>query len=49
MTATKKIAVFGTGGNCLDILDTLLDINTPRGERICNCIGSFDEYLKYWT
>lgn len=43
MTTMKKIAIFGTGGNCLDILDTLLDINTARGERIYECIGFFDD------
>lgn len=36
---SKKIIILGTGGNCLDILDTLNDINSARGEQVYECIG----------
>lgn len=39
----KKVAIFGTGGNCLDILDVIMDINAARGERVYDCIGFFDD------
>lgn len=40
---SKKIIILGTGGNCLDILDTLNDINSARGEQVYECIGFLDD------
>jgi sugar O-acyltransferase (sialic acid O-acetyltransferase NeuD family) len=40
---TKKIIIFGTGGNCIDILDTLNDINDARGTRVYECVGFLDD------
>ncbi len=39
----KKIVILGTGGNCIDILDTLLDINDVRGEMVYQCLGFLDD------
>lgn len=40
---TKKIIILGTGGNCIDILDTLNDINEARRERVYECVGFLDD------
>lgn len=39
----KKIVIFGTGGNCIDILDTLLDINNAQDRSMYECIGFLDD------
>lgn len=39
----KKIAIFGTGGNCVDILDAIAEINAASGERVYDCLGFFDD------
>ena len=44
----KKIVILGTGGNCTDILDTLLDINDARGNLIYECIGFLDDNPEKW-
>ena len=44
----KKIIILGTGGNCVDILDTLLDINDARQEAIYECIGFLDDNRQNW-
>jgi sugar O-acyltransferase (sialic acid O-acetyltransferase NeuD family) len=45
---TKKIIILGTGGNSLDILDTLLDINDARGELEYECAGFLDDDASKW-
>lgn len=45
----KKIVILGTGGNCIDILDTLLDINRARGEEIYQCCGFLDDNPAKWS
>ncbi|MCB0194935.1 MAG: acetyltransferase [Anaerolineae bacterium] len=40
---TKKIIIFGTGGNCIDILDTIKDINDFRQTDVYECIGFLDD------
>jgi len=42
----KKIVILGTGGNCIDILDTLLDINDAQGKAVYQCIGFLDDNPK---
>jgi sugar O-acyltransferase (sialic acid O-acetyltransferase NeuD family) len=37
----KKIVIFGTGGNCLDILDAIREIN--KIERTYECVGFLDD------
>ena len=39
----KKIVILGSGGNCVDILDTLFDINDARGKKIYECAGFLDD------
>jgi sugar O-acyltransferase (sialic acid O-acetyltransferase NeuD family) len=39
----QKIVILGTGGNCIDILDTLFDINDRRGEQVYECVGFLDD------
>lgn len=45
----KKIVILGTGGNCIDILDTLLDINDSRGEVVYECVGFLDDNIEKWN
>lgn len=42
----KRIIILGTGGNCVDILDTLNDINAARGQTMFHCIGFLDDNRK---
>jgi sugar O-acyltransferase (sialic acid O-acetyltransferase NeuD family) len=44
----KKIIIFGTGGNCIDILDTLNDINDFNHQRIYECVGFLDDDEQKW-
>ncbi len=46
---TKKIIILGTGGNCLDILDTLNDINEARRQREYECVGFLDDDPQTWN
>lgn len=39
----KPIIILGTGGNCIDILDTINEINTRADEPIYNCVGFLDD------
>lgn len=39
----QKILILGTGGNSVDILDTLNDLNDARGERAYECVGFLDD------
>ncbi|MBF0627489.1 MAG: acetyltransferase [Magnetococcales bacterium] len=39
----KKIIIFGTGGNALDILDLLQDLNDAHKERRYHCAGFLDD------
>lgn len=40
---TRKIIIIGSGGNCTDILDTLLDINETGKKVKYECIGFLDD------
>jgi len=40
---TKRIVILGTGGNCIDILDTLLEINRVKNEQVYECVGFLDD------
>jgi len=42
MSATRVI-IFGTGGNCVDILDTLHDINRAQAQPSYECLGFLDD------
>jgi sugar O-acyltransferase (sialic acid O-acetyltransferase NeuD family) len=45
----KKIIIFGASGNCIDILDTLNDINTTQGNLIYECVGFLDDNPEKWN
>lgn len=40
---TKKIVILGTGGNCIDILDAINEINSVGSEKIYECVGFLDD------
>ncbi|MGQ0525735.1 MAG: NeuD/PglB/VioB family sugar acetyltransferase [Betaproteobacteria bacterium] len=40
---TQNIVILGTGGNCIDILDTLCAINASAGEARFRCAGFLDD------
>lgn len=42
----KKIIILGTGGNCIDILDTINDINRSMSKY--RCIGFLDDNEQNW-
>jgi len=42
----KKIIILGTGGNCIDILDTINEIN--KKEKKYDCIGFLDDNRDKW-
>ena len=44
----KNIIILGTGGNCIDILDTIHDINTAYGRNIYTCLGFLDDDYNKW-
>jgi sugar O-acyltransferase (sialic acid O-acetyltransferase NeuD family) len=45
---SKNIIILGTGGNCIDILDTILDINDSHGSPVYTCRGFLDDDDKKW-
>lgn len=45
---TKKIIILGTGGNSIDILEMLGDINAAKGELVYDCAGLLDDDAKQW-
>ena len=44
----KQIIILGTGGNCIDILDTINDINARLSSKKYECIGFLDDNEKKW-
>jgi len=40
---TKPVIILGTGGNCVDILDTMDDINNAFNQPVYKCIGFLDD------
>ncbi|MFB4164001.1 acetyltransferase [Alteribacillus sp. JSM 102045] len=42
----KKIIIFGTGGNCIDILDSIQDINKEK--LTYECVGFLDDNKAVW-
>src|SRR5947199_3668139 len=43
----QKIIIFGTVGNCIDILDTINEINEHEGPRF-ECVGFLDDNESKW-
>jgi len=48
MRGTKKIIILGTGGNCIDILDTINDINSISKRNRYKCGGFLDDNKSNW-
>lgn len=44
----KNIVILGTGGNCIDILDALWDINEATGSPVYTCVGFLDDNQEKW-
>ena len=44
----KRIIILGTGGNCIDILDTINAINETRRPGTYECVGFLDENEQNW-
>jgi sugar O-acyltransferase (sialic acid O-acetyltransferase NeuD family) len=38
-----RVVIFGTGGNCIDILDAMLAVNRARGRTVYECVGFLDD------
>ncbi len=45
---TRNIIILGTGGNAVDILETLQDLNDARGERVYEGVGFLDDDANKW-
>jgi sugar O-acyltransferase (sialic acid O-acetyltransferase NeuD family) len=48
MEGAKKIVILGTGGNSVDILDTMNDINIQGSSCAYDCIGFLDDNESSW-
>lgn len=48
MATGKKIIILGTGGNCIDILDTINDINRAGKSNKFQCLGFLDDDKSKW-
>jgi sugar O-acyltransferase (sialic acid O-acetyltransferase NeuD family) len=46
--AMKEIIILGTGGNCIDILDTINEINDASKETVYRCLGFLDDDQKLY-
>jgi sugar O-acyltransferase (sialic acid O-acetyltransferase NeuD family) len=44
----KRVLILGTGGNCIDILDTMLEINTVQNQDTYECVGFLDDNSQQW-
>lgn len=48
MSEVKKIIILGTGGNSIDILDTMNDLNKLASTQLFECIGFLDDDIGKW-
>jgi sugar O-acyltransferase (sialic acid O-acetyltransferase NeuD family) len=44
----KDIIILGTNGNCIDVLDTICDINDSFGKTVYTCKGFLDDDERKW-
>ncbi len=44
----NKVIILGTGGNCVDILDTINSINSVSDRMVYECIGFLDDDETNW-
>ena len=45
---SKPIIILGTGGNCIDILDAILEINARATQPVYTCLGFLDDRADLW-
>lgn len=45
---TINVVILGTGGNCIDILDAIFEINSSEGEERFSCRGFLDDNKELW-
>jgi len=45
----KKIVILGIGGNCIDILDTINEINRAGNKQKYKCVGFLDDNKNKWN
>ena len=48
MQGLKKVVILGTGGNSIDIFDTINDINSQGLRAIYQCVGFLDDNPSLW-
>ena len=48
MEVAKKLIILGTGGNCIDILDTITEINESAATARYECVGFLDDDDATW-
>jgi sugar O-acyltransferase (sialic acid O-acetyltransferase NeuD family) len=48
MAEPLKVVILGTGGNSVDILDTLHDVNDAAGRQVYDCVGFLDDNEGSW-
>jgi sugar O-acyltransferase (sialic acid O-acetyltransferase NeuD family) len=48
MSGRKKLIILGTGGNSIDIFDTINDINKSKNVDVFECIGLLDDDEALW-
>jgi sugar O-acyltransferase (sialic acid O-acetyltransferase NeuD family) len=48
MKSATKVVILGTGGNSIDILDTINDINSQASRDIYACVGFLDDNEALW-
>lgn len=49
MSAAKELIILGTGGNCIDVLDTVLDLNDALSSPVYTCVGFLDDDQAKWA
>lgn len=48
MSAVKEVIILGTGGNAIDIIDTMHEINRNSDHVLYECIGLLDDDEEKW-
>jgi len=48
MQQIKKLVILGTGGNSIDILDTVNDLNSCSSKNLFECVGFLDDNESVW-
>lgn len=48
MSQPKRVVILGTGGNSVDILDTINDVNDCASHPVYECVGFLDDNAALW-